>query len=76
MKVKAKYVLADPEPGTTRLKRVFAWSPKNIDGIFVFWEYYEILQAFLTFEYKIQIDKEFKAVKVSEWRDISKRIIP
>lgn len=75
MRRKSKYVFADPAPGTTRLKRVFAWTPQYIDGDVVIWEYYEILQAFLIFEYKIQIDTEIKSVKVSEWKDISKRII-
>lgn len=75
MRRKSKYVFADPPQGTTRLKRVFAWTPQYIDGDYVWLEYYEILQAFLIFEYKIQIDTEVKGVKVSEWKDISKRVI-
>lgn len=75
MRRKAKYVLTDPQPGTTRLKRVFAWTPKYIDGENVWFEYYDTLQAFLVFEYQIKIDGELKSVKVSEWKDISKRLI-
>lgn len=75
MRRKAKYVLSDPNLGTTRLKRVFAWSPTQIDGHIVWLEHYEILQAFLVFEYKILLDAELKSVKVSEWKDISKRLM-
>lgn len=75
MRRKSKYVIPDPNLGTTRLKRVFAWSPTQIDGNVVWLEYYEILQAFLVFDYKILLDTEFKTVKVSEWKDISKRLM-
>jgi hypothetical protein len=75
MRRKSKYVIPDPNLGTTRLKRVFAWSPTHIDGNVVWLEHYEILQAFLVFEYKIILDSESKTVKVSEWKDISKRLM-
>lgn len=74
MKKKAKYILSDPEPGTTRLKRVFAWTPVQIEGEIVWLEDFEILQAFLIFEYKIIIDKAIKQVSVGQWKDISKRV--
>lgn len=67
--------MPDPNLGTTRLKRVFAWLPTHIDGNVVWLEHYEILQAFLIFDYKILLDAEFKTVKVSEWKDISKRLM-
>lgn len=76
MRRKAKYVIPDPNLGTTRLKRVFAWTPTHIDGNIVWLEYYEILQAFLSSDYKILLDSELKSVKVSEWKDISKRLMP
>lgn len=75
MRRKTKYVLTDPILGTTRLKRVFAWSPTQIDGHIVWLEHYEILQAFLSFEYKILMDGKLKSAEVSEWKDISKRLM-
>lgn len=75
MKRKAKYVSTDPEPGTTRLKRVFAWTPKNIDGTIVWLEYFEVLQAFIIFEYTIVLDKSPKKASVGRWEDISNRVI-
>lgn len=74
MRKKAKYIITDPEPGTTRLKRVFAWMPTKVDDEIVWLEHFEILQAFLIFEYKIIIDKAIKQVSVGQWKDISKRV--
>jgi hypothetical protein len=75
MRTKTKFVLTDPEPGTTRLRRVFAWLPKVIDGDKVWLEYYEQLEAFIATDYKVIIDGEGKNIRVSKWVSLSNRVI-
>lgn len=75
MKFKKKYVVPDLPTGTTRIKRVFAWLPTHIDDTTVWMENFEILQAFMTFDYTVIIDGEKKKVSVSNWIDISRRIM-
>jgi hypothetical protein len=75
MKRPAKYITPDPESGTTRLKRVFAWRRTEIDGIVVWLEHFEVLEGFITFDYKVMVDGEIKLFKVSRWMELSKRIM-
>jgi hypothetical protein len=75
MKWQAKYLQPDPEPGSTRAKRVFAWRPTNINGTIVWLACFEILQGFITFEYTVTLDGAPKKVKVSKWIELSKRIM-
>lgn len=75
MKWKAKYLTPDPEPGSTRLKRVFAWRPTDIDGTVVWLRHFEILQGFVIFEYKVMLDGQPKAFKVGKWIELSKRVM-
>lgn len=75
MRFKTKFVNVDPEPGTTRLRRVFAWLPKVIDGDKVWFEYYEQLEGFIATDYQVKIDGEIKAVRVSKWVSLSNRVI-
>jgi hypothetical protein len=75
MKRPAKYITPDPTPGSTRLKRIFAWRRTEIDGMVVWLEYFEVLEGFITFEYKVLVDGEMKMFKVSRWTELSKRIM-
>lgn len=75
MKWQARYTKADYEPGTTRLKRVFAWLPTYIGGIMVWLETYEVLQGYIAQDYPVKIDGEGTAFRVSRWVDLSKRLI-
>jgi len=75
MRSKTKFVFAEPSPGTTRLKRVFAWLPVIIGGEKIWLEYYEELQGYIATDYKVIIDGEPKSIKVSEWTTLSKRVI-
>ena len=78
MRWKARYTRANHEPGTTRLKRVFAWLPTYIDGTVVFLETYEILQSFQVTTYPARLDPTLPEVTpfiIGNWVDISKRLI-
>lgn len=75
MRFKTKFVFTDPEAGTTRLKRVFAWLPIIISGEKIWLEYYEELQGFIVLDYKVLIDGSAKGISVSDWVTLSKRII-
>lgn len=75
MRTKTKFVFNNPDPGTTRLKRVFAWIPKVIGGDKIWLEYFEELQGFIETKYTVIIDGEHKVVKVSNWVTLSKRVL-
>ena len=53
---KAKYTHVDYANGTTRLKRVFAWLPTYIDGMYVWLSTYDILQAYMAEKTTVTID--------------------
>lgn len=74
MRWPSKFINSETPPGTTRVKRVFAWRPKRIDDTIVWLEYFEILQAFTIFEWNIIIDGKAKGAKVGRWEDISVRM--
>lgn len=69
-----KYTRPEIETGTTRLKRVFAWVPKYIDGTVCWLEYYDVLQAYVKFEYIVNIDGQPKKFTVVQWVDVSERL--
>jgi hypothetical protein len=75
MRTKTKFVFADPEPGTTRLRRVFAWLPKVINGEKIWLEYYDVLEGFIVADYQVRIDGDLKGVRVSNWLTLDKRVI-
>lgn len=75
MRIKAKYIPRDPEPGETRVRRVFAWTPKNIDGTIVFLEFFEILESFITSQVIIILNKEQKKAIIGNWQTISIKTI-
>lgn len=75
MRLKLRYVTTEPAVGTTRLKRVFAFTPIVIGGDYVWLEFYELLQGYITLKYKVMIDGEPKEVAVSSWITLSKRTI-
>jgi hypothetical protein len=75
MKWKSKYLIPEPEPGSTRLKRVFAWRPTDIDGTVVWLVHFEVLQGFIIFEYAVTIDGKPKKAKSGQWVELSKRIM-
>lgn len=75
MRKPSRYTNPDYSPGITRLKRVFAFLPTHVAGYTVWLEYYEVLQAYIAFDYKVVVDGKDTAFRVSEWKDISKRVI-
>lgn len=74
---KAKYTKETYPPGTTRVKRVFAWLPFEINGDIVWLESYEIYQLFATKEYPVVDAETSKTLlfKVNEWINLSYRKI-
>lgn len=75
MRTKTKFVFTEPNPGTTRLKRIFAWWPVVIGGDKVWLEYFEELQGYIATDYTVIIDGEQKSLRVSKWVTLSKRVI-
>lgn len=61
--------------GTTRLRRVFAFLPVNVNGTLVWLETYEVLEAYIEVQYLIIVDGESKTAKVGKWEYISKRLL-
>lgn len=70
-----RYTKAETTPGTTRLKRVFAFVPTYVMGYIVWLGYYEILQGYIEQQYKLKVEGQDKAFVVGEWKDISKRLM-
>ena len=75
MRKLARYTQPVYTPGTTRLKRVFAFLPTYVAGYIVWLSFYEILQGYIEQQYKLRVDGTDKGFVVGEWKDISKRII-
>lgn len=75
MRRPVKYVVPDPPVGTTRIERKFAWRPKVIANTIIWLEYYEILQTFVYFEYRILLDGKPQSARVGEWKDLESRLI-
>lgn len=75
MRWKAKFTKSDYQHGTTRMKRVFSWIPTYIAGDMIWFETYEILQAYVIEEHKLEIEGESIIFGSGRWKDISKRII-
>lgn len=75
MRLKAKYTKADYKQGATRLKRVFAYFPTYINGVNVWFEFYDVLQVYNEVEYKCTLEGEDVLIKVADWVNVSKRII-
>lgn len=74
MKWKAKFLTNDPENGTVRVRRKFAWRPTQIDGDVVFLAHYDILEAFIVNTYRVKIDGQAKELIAGAWVPIEKRI--
>lgn len=75
MKFKTKYVTTDPPAGSIRLKRVFAWLPKRLNGDVVWMEHFEIRQAFVIFDYNFFVDDKPKVASVGQWVNLEQRVI-
>lgn len=75
MKWKAKYLTNDPESGTVRVRRKFAWTPTQIEGDIVFLAHYDILEAFIVNAYRVRIDGHPKELTAGAWIPIEKRLI-
>lgn len=74
---KAKYTKETYQPGTTRVKRVFAWLPFEINGDMVWLETYEIYQLYISKEHTVIDVEQSKTLlfKVNEWINLSYRTI-
>lgn len=75
MRWKAKYTRTDYPSGATRLKRCFAWRPVYISGVFVWLEFFEVLQAFKISSEKTIIDGVTAEFSLGKWINLSKRCI-
>jgi len=80
MRWKAKYTKAEYKPGTTRLKRVFAFIPTYINGEMVWLETYDVLQVYHSQQYNCKLpdlkETEESVFNVCRWVNLSKRTIP
>lgn len=74
MKWKAKITRPEIKQGSTRLKRVFAWLPKYIDGSFIWLETYEILQMYIIATHNVIIDDETVKFHCGEFINLSARL--
>lgn len=74
---KAKYSKETYQPGITRVKRVFAWLPFEINGDVIWLESYEIYQLYTTKDYPVVDVPTSKTLlfKVNEWINLSYRTI-
>jgi hypothetical protein len=77
MRIPKKYVVNEPKPesGTTRVVRHYAWLPKEIGSTIIWLEYFEILQVFTYFEYRILHEGKPQLARVGEWKDLESRLI-
>jgi hypothetical protein len=75
MRRPTKFIHPDPIPGSTRIKRTFAWRPKVIVDTIIWLEYFETWQAFVYFEYSVIFEGKQKLVKTGEWKDLENRLI-
>ncbi len=75
MRKKAKFIVNDPESGTTRVRRVFVWTPKQVEDEVIWLAYYEQLEAFIVMEYLVKIDGIPKKVSAGSWVSIEKRLM-
>jgi hypothetical protein len=71
----ATYTESAIMPGSTRLKRIFAWRPRNISGVVVWLEYYEVLQGYEVKAGDFILDNKPIKFSISQWINISERII-
>lgn len=74
---KSKYTKETYPHGTTRVKRVFAWLPFQINGDTVWLETYEIYQLYTFKEFTVLDVESGKQLvfKVNEWINLSYRTI-
>lgn len=70
-----QYTTPEYVSGTTRLKRVFAFLPHRVGEYIVWLERYEVLETYITTDYKVRLDGIDKAFRISSWVAISERII-
>jgi len=75
MKWLAKHTKTDYSNGATRLKRFFSWLPIYISGKMIWLEMYEVLQVYEIKTYAVIIEDKEVVFKVSNWVNLSKRII-
>lgn len=76
MRRKAKYIANDPEHGSTRIKRVFAWSPRQIADEIVWLEFFEVFQVYVTYIFDAKIDGVAKKITAGKWTDVEERLMP
>lgn len=72
---KAKYSKETYPAGTTRVKRVFAWLPFQINGDMVWLESYEIAQLYIERQHQVTMEDKPIIFKVNEWINLSYRTI-
>lgn len=68
-----KYVQPEPIPGSTRIKRVFAFLPTTVDQFIIWLEWYEVLEGYVKQDFLLKVDGVDKGFRLGEWRTISKR---
>jgi len=75
MRWSSKYTHVDYQHGSTRLKRVFAFLPTNINGQIVWLETYEVLQFYQITPYTAILEGETVTFTKGQWVDISTRLM-
>lgn len=75
MRLKAKYIANDPEAGTVRVRREFAWSSKTIAGERIWLEFYEVLEVWVMSVYDAKVDGKAIKITAGRWVDTETRLI-
>ncbi len=68
-----KYVQPEPLPGSTRIRRVFAFLPIAVGDFVVWLEWYEVLEGYVKEDYMLKVEGIDKGFRLGSWRTISKR---
>ena len=71
----SKYTQPVIEEGSSRLMRVFAFRPKDVNGTLVWLEHFEVLQVWKVERFKVLVEGQEKGFEVGKWVDISTRLM-
>jgi len=65
--------LAEPLPGTTRTKTLFAWLPTKAGQSLIWLERYQVMEAFIVNNYLVIVGQEQVNIRRGEWMKVSSR---
>lgn len=75
MRIPTKYAPAPVKPNVARVVRKFAFLPHRIDDLWVWLEFYEVLQAMRVTEEHLLIDGKKETFTVAKWVDVTERLM-